>query len=238
MDKRNFHHRTRRQRITTAVILVLAIATFPAAFSRGLIAQTRASQSASPSTNSKGGHSEGIQVHGHWTIEVRNPDGRLVSRREFENALTTNGSFFLASVMGRQFSVGEWSVTLGSGNVNVDSPCTSSLNPISPCVLYEATGHYPGADNTSAFKTLTVSMLDQGINHGVILNGNATAQRTGSIGNVQTQLWLCPPSTAPNACFLTLDGSTPSGNITGTTISPVNLSPGQIIQVKVVISFS
>ena len=32
---------------------------------------------------------EGIEVHGHWTIEVRNPDGSLDERYEFENALTT-----------------------------------------------------------------------------------------------------------------------------------------------------
>ena len=26
-------------------------------------------------------------MHGHWTIDVRNPDGTLVTHREFENAL-------------------------------------------------------------------------------------------------------------------------------------------------------
>lgn len=30
------------------------------------------------------GQHEGIQVHGHWTIVVRNPDGKVVSRTEFE----------------------------------------------------------------------------------------------------------------------------------------------------------
>jgi hypothetical protein len=34
----------------------------------------------------RGSH-EGITVHGHWTIEVRNPDGSLVRHVEFENSL-------------------------------------------------------------------------------------------------------------------------------------------------------
>src|SRR5437879_3747133 len=33
-----------------------------------------------------GGPQEGIQVHGAWTIDVREPDGTLVEHREFENA--------------------------------------------------------------------------------------------------------------------------------------------------------
>ena len=33
-----------------------------------------------------GGPAEGIKVHGHWTIEVRDPDGTLVTHREFEKA--------------------------------------------------------------------------------------------------------------------------------------------------------
>src|SRR4051812_28098741 len=31
---------------------------------------------------------EGVTLRGHWVIEVRNPDGTLVTRREFDNALT------------------------------------------------------------------------------------------------------------------------------------------------------
>src|SRR5438034_4820551 len=43
---------------------------------------------------------EGIQVHGHWTIEVREPDGTRVSYDEFDNALASppvgNGANMLA----------------------------------------------------------------------------------------------------------------------------------------------
>src|SRR5713226_5405287 len=53
-----------------------------------------------------------IQVHGHWVIEIRNPDGSLDSRREFDNALLPSGTVFLASLLGRQVHVAEWSVAV------------------------------------------------------------------------------------------------------------------------------
>jgi hypothetical protein len=39
------------------------------------------------------GQSDGIKVHGHWTIEVRNPDGTLAKHSEFENSLATPSAF-------------------------------------------------------------------------------------------------------------------------------------------------
>ena len=35
----------------------------------------------------EGGPREGIKVHGHWTIVVKNPDGTVAQRREFDNDL-------------------------------------------------------------------------------------------------------------------------------------------------------
>ncbi|MEA3511148.1 MAG: hypothetical protein U9R51_06910 [Actinomycetota bacterium] len=43
--------------------------------------------------------SEGIQVHGHWTIEVRNPDGSLDEHIEFDNALEADGARLLAELL-------------------------------------------------------------------------------------------------------------------------------------------
>src|SRR5215469_7481393 len=60
-------------------------------------------------TNSKGGPSVGIKVHGHWTIDVRNPDGTLVTHREFENSLIPGSGFgagALATFLARQYLVG------------------------------------------------------------------------------------------------------------------------------------
>src|SRR5208282_658242 len=51
-----------------------------------------------PASQAKGPH-EGITVHGHWTIEVRNPDGKVVTRREFENALQPGGYAALGALI-------------------------------------------------------------------------------------------------------------------------------------------
>jgi hypothetical protein len=55
---------------------------------------------------------EGISVHGHWTIEVKNPDGTLAERREFDNALQPGGKESLVKLLARQTSVGGWDIRL------------------------------------------------------------------------------------------------------------------------------
>ena len=60
------------------------------------------------------GNHEGIQVHGHWVIEVKNPDGTVTARREFENSIQPYGMVFLASVMAGNNSSGGLSVLLRS----------------------------------------------------------------------------------------------------------------------------
>ena len=79
---------------------------------------------------------EGIKVHGHWTIEVRGPDGRLVERRQFENALVpATGANSVASALfhfgeGNNFQPGcincafHWRITflLGSTTLVINEP--------------------------------------------------------------------------------------------------------------------
>jgi hypothetical protein len=87
-------------------------------------------------TGRTGGPSEGITVHGHWTIEIRHRDGTLVERKEFENALGEAGPLFLSAFLGRQWSPGLWNVklTLPSGGSTQDSFCGPTLNY---CLLSE-----------------------------------------------------------------------------------------------------
>jgi hypothetical protein len=71
--------------------------------------------------------SEGIKVHGHWVIDVRNPDGALVRHKDFENSLVTQGQF----VSGDQLLA-----ALLSGNVT----------PSDPAVMFVAFGGNYGTD--------------------------------------------------------------------------------------------
>jgi hypothetical protein len=46
-----------------------------------------AAQKPAPAPSRANGLNTAITVHGHWMIEVKNPDGTLVRHVEFENAL-------------------------------------------------------------------------------------------------------------------------------------------------------
>jgi hypothetical protein len=59
------------------------------------------------------GQSEGIKVHGRWTIKVSNPDGKLVKDIEFENGLNpTTGGLLLTSILTGQVAPGIWGISL------------------------------------------------------------------------------------------------------------------------------
>ena len=76
---------------------------------------------------SSGGEREGIHVHGHWVIEVRNPDGSITARREFENSLQPTGASTLASLLAGDHVPGAWSVYLNgqglAGGTAEAGPC-------------------------------------------------------------------------------------------------------------------
>lgn len=88
-------------------------------------------------TSGRGMH-EGIKVHGHWSIEVRNPKGKLLSHTEFENSLVGGpfggGSwltyFFLqqakpsSNSLGGSLTPGEWGILLGDPS---SPPCSANL---------------------------------------------------------------------------------------------------------------
>lgn len=79
---------------------------------------------------SRGGQHEGIKVHGHWTIEVRDADGTLVTHREFENALTSSGGGELARYLARSSTVGQWNVGLvGASVLFIDEPGSAAGAP-------------------------------------------------------------------------------------------------------------
>jgi hypothetical protein len=84
-----------------------------------------ASASPAPKPPSRG-TVDGIKVHGYWTIEVRNPDGKVAKHMEFENQLCTTfvdpvsqvtvpgGDSTLASLLTGFAAPGAWAIILGT----------------------------------------------------------------------------------------------------------------------------
>jgi hypothetical protein len=166
--------------------------------------------------------SEGIQVHGHWVIEVRDPDGTLATRREFENSLTSMGRGLVTDLMYGSASAGPWRIQLQGTLCVTGAGCfiVESGDPLTP--------------NPNAFATLTELPGDP---DGLQLTGSAIAIQQGTVTSVNTQLLSCSPATSP------CDHSTPPSDTdvlttAGVPGGPVSVEAGQQVQVNVVFSFS
>lgn len=188
------------------------------------------------------GRHEGIKVHGHWTIEVRNPDGTLVTHREFENSLASGqGAQALVALLSHTATLGYWQVGLYGPN------CASANYPW--CTIIE---NIPGsftANGVSNSLTLSVKSAPVPVSGAstLTLNGNVTPVNSTQISQVQTSFLLCTPDTSPQACFPAANAPGASFGVpplmfiyglTSANISAVSVQSGQLVQVTVVLSFS
>jgi len=227
--------------VVGAVALVVLVSAFGGDLTEGETSAVRESQdnaAGSPADPSDLG--EGIQVHGDWVIEVRNEDGSLAERREFENALSGGGQALLTQSLARTASPGVWGIVLNNeGDPNPDpmapGACGPKFLPDSNCVIHEPIsslwdngGGVPGPH----FPTLTVTG-DQFGPFEVVLQGNFDAPVDGTIGRVQTlNCFNQPANIDPGACInLYLVTET-------TLVAPVDILAGQQVLVTVRISFS
>jgi hypothetical protein len=188
------------------------------------------------------GPREGIKVHGHWTIEVRNPDGKLVTHREFENSLITNaplaGPLTLSTALGRASTIGLWLVFVQFAAFN-SGPCLFG-NTAMPCIAVESADPITGPEY---FHTLTLSapFNQSDPNYGKLtLNGNVTVQNAGQISGVETFVGGCAPTVAPASCMGEPNNFNQLGEqgFTQTSFTPVPVSVGQLVLFTVVFSFS
>jgi hypothetical protein len=182
----------------------------------------------------KGTH-EGIKVHGHWTIEIKNPDGKVVTHREFENSLYPPQTT-LANLLIGQVSFGSWMVeTATDSNANT-GPCGNGTGDNTLCKLVQSGSGLAAANTTgNYFQTLQVTAPGSTV---VQLTGTATALLNGQIGYVRTRTISCLPTISPSTCFVSAGGQQATPVFTTATLStPVPVSAGQTIAVTVVISF-
>jgi hypothetical protein len=233
---------------TLALVAVLGIAVAQAGAvqdKKPASAADRQSQPSGPKNNppqsagenkgqASGGPQEGIRVHGHWSIDILNPDGSLVSHHEFENALADYGQT-LAALLGGS-TAGRWAVTLSSQHGT--SPCQGGTGTPFPntCRLIESAATN-ATGGTAEFKTLTATMTAAGQQTGLntlVLSGSATALVAGQVDRVDTSMSICTEATPRSGC------TTAGGALPFTTATPpaVQVAAGQTIRVTVTLSFS
>lgn len=99
-------------------------------------------QSAAQAERQRGGNHEGIQVHGHWTIDVRNPDGKLASHTEFENSLQASGANTLTGLLSGQYVSGGFVVGISTSTtpaaVADANTGSSGLCYLGVCTFYDS----------------------------------------------------------------------------------------------------
>lgn len=217
------------------VTLVMAIAGVTAQQDARVDRQQAAGPARSAARVSEPGSGEGIHVHGHWTIVVRNPNGAVAFRTEFENALEpTAGTSLLARLLARQVSLSAWIIEIGR-NTQSWSPCFEyNTKNFSPCYIAEP--GTPVINSQSRNLTLAVSADGKTLS----LAGSVVAEQDAAIDLVGTDAVSCEPTYAPAGGPSTM---CPSGYHQGPLTraglpAPVNVTTGQTIQITVVISFS
>ena len=186
-------------------------------------------------TPNSGNQQEGIEVHGHWKIEVLNSDGSSAGVHEFENALYTalDADLRLVDFLARNYSVGGWVISAGNnagGEINPffdpDDPETTKY-----CYIMEPAGQ---TLKPNQFDNLSLSV---GTSNQLVLTGTAIAQRDGSINQVYT-LVARQPNTEPPSIYY--NGSSYGANYftVKTLESAIPVSEGQYILFTVELSFS
>jgi hypothetical protein len=176
----------------------------------GAAAPAAPRQASTPERSSAGGPHESIQVHGHWVIEVRRPNGKLVSHTEFENKLVQPGGQFDLALLLSGYVPGDWEIQLDAATPQQKPICTNSAfsSGAGPCDIDEAGGYFQttacAGNGDQCFPTLHVVNPYQTTppteSNTVTLQGTATSAMAGEITDVQTEMEICYPTVTPSVC--------------------------------------
>jgi len=191
----------------------------------------------------------GLKMHGHWVIDVKNPDGKLVEHRDFENSLSASAQGILVGMLMGQFVPGNYMIAMGAQTGN--APCVAVFQF---CGIAQGLTTSPATNYCTAYYcsyNLTVNP-NFGTSfsgpYSIVMAGSITANQTGTIGTVYTIYSACstvpvgtnpttPVNVSPSTCVNTTTNVW-VGPLSAAAITPVPVNVGQIIQVSVTITFS
>jgi hypothetical protein len=190
------------------------------------------------------GQDEGIKVHGHWTIEVRNPDGTTVTHREFENSLQASGATVLANVLNSGSTPGGWAIALDGIPTSPWLPQDNALqlgiqyvSNTSAVIIRSGFFLFQPADSNVFFNLISNSTG----NGQLVVSGSALAAQSGSVSIVSTYFNTCGNVFSPTNCANHTGGESEYlfTKFTAVTLSsPVQVLAGQTVAATVTISFS
>jgi len=179
-----------------------------------------------------GRKNEGIRVHGHWVLEIKNPDGSLASRHEFENSLSTatnSGPTLLSGLLSGQYAAGPWTVYVQFNDVAGTALSVAE----SAAVCTHLLSQNPTGGPCSS--TLNVSSGTP-----LVLQGTTpAAPSAGTLIQVGSLMYPCAGSSSPVACEPAAIPTTTFGALfTTAVLSGITIQAGQAVSITVSISFS
>lgn len=208
------------RRVSTVFGAVIAVALMCGATALAQERPAPATSAHDPQESDKA-RGDGIKVHGHWAIDVRNPDGTLSSHNEFENALI-DGAQALAVILSRAAPVGFWRLRL-LGNEQL---CTDDGVARYACSINEPGDLINPSDPRWLFHNLQLSAPTgpSGAYLGTLeLSGSVTVSFAGSIEYVEAIVLNA-------SVFVSFSGRT--------LVTPIQVAAGQTVFVRVTYSFS
>ena len=201
-------------RAAISVIITLTLAYSSAAQDKNASAKT-APRVALATATKPSGPQESMGIHGHWTVTVRNANGTIASRHEFENSITNQGKgFVLGLIIGDIFPLRglplSWQLKI-SGNL-----CKNAgVNALGDCFI-------PAKGNILVGGKLEFA-------------GTIKMDGAGQITSVATQV---KGSETPGAITFSLRDLTQPDSSTGQTPAPINVQAGQNVDFTVDLSIS
>jgi hypothetical protein len=196
---------------------------------------------------------QGLKVHGHWVIDIRNPDGTLAQHHEFENSLEASAQGSMVGLLSGYLVPGDWMIVLAPQSGN--GACIATYQY---CGLIHNAATYPAVAYCGQYYC-SESTLNYTFNFGtdfqgpfsIVLSGSITANQTGTIGTVLTLLNTCAniaysstanPSSietsSPATCVTQTALQPWFGPFTSANITPIAVTSGQQIQAIVTLTFS
>jgi hypothetical protein len=224
---------------------LLALAQVGAAQNKTAPEQTAATKIGPAPGGGKTPPQEGIRVHGHWTVTVRNADGSVASHHEFENSLTDWGkSVLLALLVGPlsfDGSAPAWGLKIG-GPLCLQKPGTSLGDCQIPVTAQKVipssaqndswivSGSVDGTGGNSlpTGSTAFVSKVE--------MNGTVKMDGAGQITSVATQVINVKTGHGDLGFVFSSRDLTQPDSTTGQTPAPINVQAGQNVDFTVDLS--
>lgn len=198
---------------------------------------------------------EGIRVHGHWLIDLKDKDGKVLEHRDFQNSLQLDGGDLLAKVLSGQAVIPSLQIQAGTqGSLPFYTISRTDLanKGVSGCSA-SSPGPYCVGGLTSTYHQYThpagCTTIDCYVPSNITLNGSFTAVAAITVNSVYTAAIQCSNATtgtalltlSPASCgAYQLDVGIGTSNVsfTGTAITPISVATGEMLAITVILTFS